>query len=281
MEHGRYGLNSPILTGNQYDSLAVLPNTKSRIDPEKAAQHLLFNEATRLAGDWLEATDGQDITQQQYDSLFENGYVSHSSEAVSEIFYDWEDYQLVARDFLLDRRKQKSLKDSTLIEQARAEISDELLPEMLLRNSERYTTKNKRKGGKPLVRYRFTDEEAPSEVILERYARYILADYLLHDRPSGKEVTEERMIGIALGFSYKSNKPLSSFLGSLKNSHPFLTDNDVERAAEEFGLYDYLYPKSHQDHLREIRKVGGIKTQRKVGALSIKSAVESIDPVER
>lgn len=277
MEFSKTDLRPIDLSRNILDSLPVLRQTKPKLDPERAAQQLLFDEVTRLAGDWLEASGGQPIAQNQYDNLFSLGYASHSSEDILKVFHDWQDYQLVSCDFLAYRREKRQQRDSELLDRVQAEVVAGSLPTILLYGTDRHDEKSptSRSNGelRMLLRYEFSGHKAPDQVILERYSRYTVADHLLKSSSDEKQISNGRKINIALGFNVDTGKALSSYNSTLKNSRSSLLDADIERVAEELRLYDYVYPHFHKVHLQELRRAAEGSPRIPIGELAVKNSI--------
>jgi hypothetical protein len=241
--------------------VATCSPIKSNTNPEKRRRdQLLFDETIRLGGDWLAASGGVSLTEKQFSSLYEAGFVSYPAGGVLEIFHDWEDYQRIAEIFYADSVEAQSKKEVELYKAIKQECEIGVAPEVFLREFALYTVgycevapASGQKGKvKKLQRYEETGGQADVKTVIQRYSKYQLADHLLKDRPSNEPVSERRKASIAMGFGIDNGKPLSSFSGAMKNSFQFLLDSDVERASEELGIYDYIYPNSRSSHLKSL-----------------------------
>jgi hypothetical protein len=279
MEQARYDHRSGILRERYPQSapFSIPPKIEKRIRDQ-----LLFDEAVCLSGDWLEATDGQSISQNQFDDLHRAGFVSHGSQEILEIFYDWEDYQQVSATFYKDKLEEKVQKEQELLDAIKLECGAGLLPEIFLKEAIpyaiRYCKVNSITGERGKVkrqqRFELTEYPAKPKKVIERYYKYQLIDRLSQDSPSDEPMPEGRKIGIAMGFNVASGIALASYNGSLKQSHKLLSDVDIERACEELGCYDYVYRQARDKHLNDLLRSAAaehydIKRRRLVGKTAV------------
>jgi hypothetical protein len=228
------------------------------LDKDRDLQQIIFEAAIETACDWFEATEGEPLSKQVFQNLYDNGYASNTPAEILEIFYDWEDFQAVAQSYY-EERENPNVAKKKLVESLRQEATAGLVPAVFFKKAETYRINNP-SGKKKLIRYRITEEEATDEVILERYYKYLVADYVTRNRESEDEITEERKINIALGFTQETKKPLSSFYTALKNSNSSLTREQLILAIEELKAFEYIYPESRDNHLNTLllaSKVGG------------------------
>jgi len=190
--------------------------------------------------------------------LVDNGLASYPPAELERIFYDWDDFIAVADTFHADRLEEEREKRQKLLGAIQNEREMGLLPEVLFEETESHSIRVENEDGKITrpVRFSFTGNEAPDDSVLESYAKYSVAKRMLQHRNSGEEISESRLVNIALGFNVDTGKALSSFLGSLQNSDGTITELGVEIAAEELGLYDFLYPGAKQEHLRILLEAG-------------------------
>lgn len=227
---------------------------------ERVNDQLIFDGSLRLAADWLEASKGIPITVQQYRSLFKNGHVSYPESEVLRIFYDWQDYQQMAESFLAEHAEKEQEAKAELLATFELMREEGLLPEDLfkevvsyiLRYCEVNPAEDEKGKVKRLQRYYFSEAAAPEDQVLLHCSRFLVADYVLKNRPSEDEITTERLVDIALGFNVVNGKSLSSFYGSVKNSHTTITKVEIDEAAEKLGLYDYLHRDIREEHLSRL-----------------------------
>jgi len=223
-------------------------------DRDRKMQQLIFDEAINIACDWLEATGGEPIEEEVFKNLYQNGYASYTNAVILEIFYDWKDFQSVAQTYY-EEREDIAQTDKALVQNLQQEAAVGLVPSEFFKKAEAYKIDNPN-GKKKLLRYRLTDESASDKDILQRYYKYLVADFVTRERDSDKEITEERKINIALGFSVATEKPLSSFFAALKNSNSSLDEEQLMLAIDELGAYDYIHPESRQHHLKQFLEAG-------------------------
>jgi hypothetical protein len=227
---------------------------------EIVLEEITKEEALTIGADWLEITDGKPVGYEQYQNIHDNDYASFSPADAVKIFGSWENYSEQAAKFHASRTMAKKAQETDLWKKARRERDSGLLPPILFTDAASYKIdspgiSNKRR----LTRWEFLDKEASKDVIVSRLHRYNLVEKLAQNKPSGKEMTDERKINIALGFSAQTGAPVSSLLGSLKNSIVGLSNEDIIRAAEDMDSYDYIFPKSRQSHLRELKRAASVK----------------------
>jgi hypothetical protein len=286
------GLKPAVLKRNRPDSNSDLSD---KIFESKAEAQLVFEEATEVAGDWLEATGGIAINDRQYALLFEAGYASHPPDKLLRIFHDWKDFQQVSQTFFEDKQTARAGEDQHLLDAVEEERRLGMIPDDLFKQTESYTGRYCKVGdehkGKVyrIVRYEQKDDEVDETKLLERYARFSVAKYLSRFRAPGQDISEDRLVNISLGFSRDSGKGLSSFYGALKNSIPDLSELDIELAAEELGLYRHMYAESRRHHFETLLQAGSeefydLKRKRLVGKTAVISYTKGApipDNVER
>jgi hypothetical protein len=224
------------------------------LDQERSLQQIIFDEAIEIGCDWREASNGEAITQAELRNLHVRGYATHTPEEILGIFYDWEDYQAIAQSYYEDREDPEVAKH-LLVESLRQEAEIGLVPPVFFKQVKQYKINNP-SGGRKLNRFRVTKKAASDESILQRYYKYLVTDYLTRNRPPEDEITDERKINIALGFTQATGKQLSSFYGTLKNSVHLLTEEELMLAIERLGAYDFIYPESRKEHLRVLIQAG-------------------------
>lgn len=252
------------------------PNRDSSKIEQRQTDQFIFSEAVQIAGDWLDASGGSPLDIKQYDNLFRSGYASHPSPEILRIFHDWEDFQQISATYHQDRLAEEEQKHATLLEGIQQERKLGLLPEELFKETICYTVrycevdpKDGVKGKvKKLQRSYLTENEATTEKIFERYAKYRLINYLLKDKSAEDQPSVERKTGMALGFNIDSGKSLSSFRGSLKNSNALLSDADIDEAIDELNLHHLIYQEYRADHLKALLSIGGVKNEKDIDLTS-------------
>jgi len=230
------------------DSVAPLAKNQEAIERELELMFLM-DDALTAGSDWLEASGGTPLTKEGYSDLYLEGFVSFGAEKVEQECGDWASYQQQTVKFYEQRKFEKQARESALLDAAKQGVKHGLIPDVLLRQVVTYTEETS--SGRKRKRFRFTDDSASDDEILSRYAKYLVADSTLKDRP-GEPAKDERKASIALGFTISSESDgisLSSFVGSLQNSHTHLKQADIEQSAEDLGVYDYVFPDSRKNHL--------------------------------
>src|SRR5579864_3382560 len=253
MEQSRNAPRVSAITGDSADSYSAFQN-QTRLSPERTQQQIIYDESIEIACDWLEAT-GRPISKEEFKNLFQAGYASNGPSEVEGVFYDWEDYQKVSESYY-ENPDLKAQKEWELYQALFLEAQSGLLPIELFLRTEGFTTRNPNSSKKRLARYKLTGDYAPSSVALERHYKYLLVGHLLESRAFDQESTEERKVAIVLGFTPSTGKPLSSFLGRLKNSCTGITDQDIRQAAEDLDIYEHVFPESRREHLEELVELG-------------------------
>lgn len=246
------GLNvtSRIPAGVSGDKLVPFSETSIKSVEKRTTDQHIFDESIEIACDWLEAT-GRAITKQEFDNLFNADYSSYQASDVERVFYDWEDFQQVSESYY-EKPEAKAAKQWELVESLHHKADTGLIPKEIFLKSESYTVKNPNEGKKDLQRQKLTGDYAASDIVLKRYHKYLLVNHLLMSKPLEKEVSEERKINIALGFSPSSEKQLSLFKSELKKSHSLITETDIHNAAEDLSISQYVFPEFRQEHLRSL-----------------------------
>jgi len=225
------------------------------LNKNRELQQIIFDGAIGVACDWLEATDGEAISEEVFQNLYDNGYASNPLAEILEIFYDWEDYQTVAQSYFVEREDSEAAKEA-LVENLRQEAAVGLIPTVFFDKYETYRVENP-SGKKKLARYRVIDEVgAEDDTILQRYYKYLVVNHVTRNQRPEDEISEERKINLALGFTLKTKKPLSGFYAALRNSIGSLTEEQLMLTVEELGAYDYIYPDSRKRHLQTLVEVG-------------------------
>lgn len=244
------GISSQIPAKVSGDRRASYSESPIKSVEKRSIDQHIFDESIEIACDWLEAT-GRSITKQEFDNLFSANYASYRVSDVERIFYDWQDYQQISESYY-EEPEAKAQKQWELAESLHQKAAAGLIPKELLLKSESYTVKNPSEGKKDLLRQKLTGDYAASDIILKRYHKYLLLNHLLTTDSLEKEVTEERKINIALGFSASSQKQLSSFTSEVKKSHSLITETDIQSAADDLGISQYIFPEFRQEHLRSL-----------------------------
>ncbi len=255
MEKGSFRPNNVVFSGNQGNSLSTLPKANTKEFEKRMLDQITFDGAIEIANDWREATNGSHISKEEYSNLYSAGYVSHTASEVEDIFHDWQDYQIVSQSYYIepDTRNEN---EWTAVEGLWQEAKIGLIPPQFFIHSEGYKVEGSNSSSKKLSRHRLTSGSATAKVVLQRYYRYVLTDYILNKgTESGEEVSEDRKINIAMGFTVMTGKPLTSLIGAIKNSRPETTEAEILEAAEDLGVYDYIYPKSREKHLKTLVEV--------------------------
>ena len=229
--------------------------TQVKLSRTQELQQIAFEGAIGVACDWLEATDGEAITEEEFQNLYNNGYASNPAAEILEIFYDWEDYQTVAQSYFAEREDSEAAKKD-LVKNLRQEAEMGLIPTVFFNKYDTYRVENP-SGKKKLTRYRLNaDEKVDDDIILQRYFKYLVVNHVTRNQPPEDEISEERKINLALGFTLKTEKPLAGFYAALKNSIGTLTEEELMLTVEELGAYDYIYPYSRRRHLETLVEAG-------------------------
>jgi hypothetical protein len=240
------------------DSSLLTPAENKERYNAKFYDQLIYDESLLVASHWKEASGGQPIERGQYIGLVDNGLASYPPAEIERIFYDWDDFIAVADTFHEDRLEEEREKRQRLLDAIQNERETGLLPDLLFEETKGRSTPVENEDGTitRLMRFTFTGNEASDDSVLRNYAKYSVAKRLLQYRNSGEEITEDRLVNIALGFNVDTGKALSSFLGSLQKSDGSITELGIEVAAEELGLYDFLYPGAKAEHLQKLVEAG-------------------------
>jgi hypothetical protein len=253
MEASKTGPSNADFALNGFDSRSVLPNKKNESDQSKLNE-ILRSCSIEVAGDWLDATNGEFITPKEFQNLYEAGYASVSSIEIDNLFSGWEEfYRVSTEQYVTPEEKEEDLWRK--VEALRIEAENGNIPIELFLDIKNVPT-HKNKHGRMLNDKEFTNKYASLREIYKRYHKYLLVDHLLKDSSDAQEVSEERKISIAVGFTIKTGKPLSSLTAALKNSRSDLQDQDVNLAMEELGFYEYINYGSRGDHLKTILAIG-------------------------
>jgi hypothetical protein len=202
---------------------------------ERALKQTIIDEAKLIGADWIEATKGKStITKDEYQRLFEAGYSSYSPDEVLGLFESWNDVHEASQLYYEERLAERLAKEEVLLHEMQDDYKNGLLPiDLFLDTVDWYEESSSRSRG--ALRKQIIGIPAPKEKLLKRYATYKTTESLRFIRAESKELTEERKLSIALGFTIKTNKSLSSFIGTIKNSFPGISDEEIFETVEKLG----------------------------------------------
>ncbi|HVS78922.1 MAG TPA: hypothetical protein VHD84_01370 [Candidatus Saccharimonadales bacterium] len=222
-------------------------------------KELSKRDALKLGADWIEATNGRPITGSEYRVLFERGFTSCFPDDIPEIFGSWEEFQASSLEYYAQISAEREEKATELFDRLNQEIKAGFVPAEILYEAEANHIRFCEIDGEPrgkvkkLSRYSLTSRPAAREEVIRRYSKFLVTEQLLKNRPSDQEASTDRKLSIAVGFNITTGKALSSFKGSLRNSTiTDFSDIDIEIAAEELGVFDYIYPEFRDEHLKAI-----------------------------
>jgi hypothetical protein len=225
---------------------------------QRVRDEIIFDESILIGCDWLDATSGKAITQDEYTNLEMAGFASHQPTELLRVFYDWEDYQRVTRTFYEDKVLKKEKEEKDLLDQIFQEYELGLIPEYFFQQTEMYFIDNPGGKKKKLSRYKLTDEKSPQDEIIRRYYRYQLINEIIakYPNPSKTEMSESRKVNIVMGYNVENGSLLTSLTSELQKSNSALTEKDIKETADDLGIYEYIYPGSRDNHLQRLLDAG-------------------------
>lgn len=260
MESTKHARNGSAFSPIQLESVSAPNNKNGHANGHEFIKEIAIKDALTVGADWLEASNGLTINESQYQNLFDSGYASFPISTVVESFSSWDNFLQSTTHFHSERSKEEAEKKVELYDSIMRQYDWGLIPTELLLKANYYRVCGPASGKKLNDRREFENSFATVDEIIQRYCRYVIVDHVNKDRPSNEEVPEERKINIAVGFTVQTSKPLAGFLGSIINTNANLTTDDVILAAEELGLYDYMFPQHRKEHYKTIFNIGNGKS---------------------
>lgn len=234
---------------------ALYPPAHPNQNQEKIQKDFIYLSAKTVGVDLMLATNGAPITSYQLDALYVAGFLDYPShDVLNSYFDDIEDFNddvYAAYERKVNRRAQR---EAELIK----EMDGAGVPSILYRDIDFVAIEglSKIKDGN-LVRDigQIQSDEVDQQTKLSRYLKYQLAKRLLV--AAGKEPDEHRLAGIALGIYLRDGeqfgKKISSFQSEVnKASDGFISQAEVELAADATKIYDYIYPERRKKFLKEL-----------------------------
>jgi hypothetical protein len=231
----RIGLKPAAFKDDSLESYSTLPS-KTKSAEQKKREYNTFYDSIGIGTDFLHATDGAPLEVENYTALYDSGLATYSTEEVLTVFDDWPEFQSFVSqhysDDVWERWKDK--------QQILGDIRSRALPTGLL---------NKVVPSAEAGRSEFADELVSPDEQIQRYYRYELARRML-----SANTEPDRIVSIAVGMNIKTGRSHStSYASEITKSSQIIKAEDVEMAALDTGLFDYIYPEVRESYLKEVR----------------------------
>jgi len=227
-----------------------------------------FNALT-IGADYAHATGGEMLTENNLSFLFSYGLLDYPPDKIFEVFDNINDYQVAVL-----QSYQKDLEEKRITElhlQNEIELINGNIPPEFLLKYERHkyidqdSLNKKNNGRKRKTIGVLTNEIVDDEERFIRYAKLLLANRLI---PNG-DTSMVRRISIAVGLNLETGYILPTYSAEIRKSNTSLSIADVECAALEMGLYDYIYPSIRKRHLNHVLKAANnIKIRKRSSKLA-------------